>query len=111
MPYSTIIFDDQCGKCSRWAEFIESRKSLPEVKLVGQSSQEGEKKLNSRPSRLEGVDSVFLISPEGNWYSKSSAIWRICRLLRFPWSAASLIFFIPRPIRDIAYDAYARMRK
>ncbi len=111
MTSPTVLFDDQCGKCSRWAEFIERRDPRSRVKLVPQSSREGKKTLESRPSILEGVDSVFLISSNGDWYSKSSAMWRICRLLKFPWPAASVIFLIPRPIRDSAYDVYARKRK
>ncbi|MBR80119.1 MAG: thiol-disulfide oxidoreductase [Euryarchaeota archaeon] len=111
MTSPIVLFDDQCGKCSRWAAFIERRDPRSSVKLVGQNSQEGKIALESRPSSLDGVDSVFLISSDGTWYSKSSAIWRICRLLRFPWPAASVIFLIPRPIRDSAYDVYSRKRK
>ena len=110
MTPPAVLFDDQCGKCSRWAKFIERRDSRSKVILVGQNSPEGRKILHSKPSRLEGVDSVFLISSEGNWYSKSSAIWRICWFLRFPWPFASVMFLVPRPIRDAAYDVYARMR-
>jgi|TARA_B100000287_G_scaffold106734_2_gene99057 predicted DCC family thiol-disulfide oxidoreductase YuxK len=105
-----LLFDDECRKCIRWARFIERRDPKSRVELVGQNSPDGEEIMLSRPSSLEGVDSVFLISTDGVWYSKSSAIWRVCRYLRFPWPLVSAIFFIPRPIRDAAYDVYASMR-
>ena len=108
---ATVLFDDECGKCSRWARFIQKRDSQSRVNLVGQNSSEGKYLISSIPERLEGIDSVFLISTGGNWYSKSAAIWRICKLLRFPWPIASLMFIVPWPIRDAVYDAYSRFRK
>tara|TARA_Y100001968_G_C19446096_1_gene765434 strand:+ start:1232 stop:1567 length:336 start_codon:yes stop_codon:yes gene_type:complete len=111
MSSPKVIFDNDCSKCSRWARFIEKRDKHSRIELLGQNSPEAKKAMISIPDRFEGVDSVFLISPEGEWFSKSSAIWRICRYLKFPWPIASTIFLVPLPIRDIAYDIYARMRK
>ncbi|MBI87695.1 MAG: hypothetical protein CMB67_01520 [Euryarchaeota archaeon] len=111
MTSQKVIFDNDCSKCSRWAAFIEKRDKHSRVELLGQNSSEGKKAMTSIPDRLEGVDSVFLISSEGKWYSKSSAIWRICRYLRFPWPIATSMFLIPLPIRDMLYDIYASMRK
>tara|TARA_B100000287_G_scaffold410212_1_gene438334 strand:+ start:4680 stop:5015 length:336 start_codon:yes stop_codon:yes gene_type:complete len=111
MSSNIVLFDDDCGKCSRWASFIEKRDPYSRVKLIGQNSSEGTETLKSIPERLKGVDSVFLITSEGNWYAKSSAIWRICRLLKFPWPFASAMLLIPWPIRDILYDIYASLRK
>ena len=111
MADASLLFDDDCGKCNRWAEFIRKRDPNSRIKLIGQNSTEGIEILKSRPKSMEGLDSVFLISEDGEWFAKSSAIWRICKLLRFPWPIVSAIFFIPSPIRDVAYDIYARMRK
>ena len=107
----TVLFDDHCGKCTRWAEFIQKRDPDSRVKLVGQNSEQGKKILLEIPDDLKGLDSIFLISSDGRWYPKSAAIWRVCRQLVFPWSLASTMFLVPWPIRDYFYDAYARMRK
>jgi predicted DCC family thiol-disulfide oxidoreductase YuxK len=108
---NVVLFDDQCNKCTRWAEFIRNRDPESRVKLVGQSSSEGQEMMRKIPIRLEGLDSIFLISKRGEWYSKSSAIWRVCGILSFPWKIASAILFVPWPIRDYFYDLYARMRQ
>ena len=108
---STVLFDDQCGKCTRWADFIRKRDPDSRVNLVGQNSEQGMEILRKIPIELEGLDSIFLISGEGRWHSKSAAIWRVCRKLGFPWSLASLVCLVPWPIRDYLYDVYARMRK
>ncbi len=106
-----VLFDDQCNKCSRWAEFIRRRGQETRIILIGQNSADGVEILKAIPKRLEGLDSIFLISNTGEWYSKSAAIWRVCGKLRFPWPLASVMALLPWPIRDYFYDAYARMRK
>jgi len=108
---TTVLFDDQCGKCTRWADFIQKRDPDSRVNLVGQNSDRGKEILLDIPKELEGLDSIFLISNDGRWFPKSAAIWRVCRQLAFPWFLASIMFLVPWPIRDYLYDAYARMRK
>jgi predicted DCC family thiol-disulfide oxidoreductase YuxK len=105
-----VLFDDQCNKCNRWAEFIRRRNTDSSIALIGQNSPDGLEILATIPKRLQGLDSIFLISG-GRWFSKSAAIWRVCRKLRFPWPLATGIALIPWPIRDFFYDVYARMRK
>ncbi|MEE2629260.1 MAG: DCC1-like thiol-disulfide oxidoreductase family protein [Candidatus Thermoplasmatota archaeon] len=110
MNHPLVLFDDNCNNCSRWAGFIEKRDPSSKVRLIGQSSEEGQEILESMPVRFQGVDSVFLISSLGDWHAKSSAVWRIFRLLRFPWPIATAIALVPWPIRDAAYDLFARFR-
>ena len=105
-----VLFDDQCNKCTRWADFIRSRDPKSNIKLVGQNSSEGLELLSEIPTSMKDLDSIFLVS-KGEWYSKSAAIWRVCRKLRFPWQLASAMLLVPYPIRDYFYDVYARMRK
>ena len=106
-----VLFDDQCNKCNRWAEFIRRRNSGSSITLIGQNSTTGKEIMKSIPRKYAGLDSVFLISSRGEWYSKSAAIWRVCGKLRLPWPLASSLALLPWPIRDYFYDAYARMRK
>ncbi len=106
-----VLFDDQCNKCNRWAEFIRRRNSESSITLIGQNSTDGKEIMKAIPRKLAGLDSVFLISSRGEWYSKSAAIWRVCGKLRFPWPLASSMALLPWPIRDFFYDVYARMRK
>ena len=106
-----VIFDDQCKKCNRWAEFIRRRNPGSSITLIGQNSSDGKEIMKAIPRKFAGHDSVFLISSRGEWHSKSAAIWRVCGKLRFPWPFASLMVLLPWPIRDYFYEVYARMRK
>ena len=38
---TVVLFDDQCGKCTRWADFIQKRDPDSRVNLVGQNSEQG----------------------------------------------------------------------
>ena len=111
MTQPIVLFDDDCVKCRRWARFIEARNDSFNVRLIGQNTLEGQLIIDKMPDSFAGIDSVFLLLPEDDWYAKSSAIWRICRFLRFPWPIASIFALIPWPIRDLAYDRFARQRK
>jgi len=110
LPKLTVLFDDSCSKCNRWANFIKSRDSYSTFRIVGQNSDEGQILLKTRPLSLRNIDSVFLLSSEGNWHAKSEAVWRILWNLKIPWPIASMIRFIPLFFRDSVYDFLARRR-
>ncbi|MDP7002278.1 MAG: DCC1-like thiol-disulfide oxidoreductase family protein [Candidatus Thalassarchaeaceae archaeon] len=111
MAQSTVLFDDNCSKCRGWAKFIETRDPDMKIRLIGQNTDEGRGLLKARPQPQMLVDSVFLLSPNGNWYSKTDAVWRICRLLVFPWTLGSILWLVPARVRNLAYDIYASRRR
>ena len=110
MTQATVLYDDACDKCSRWARFIERRNPRASLRTLGQQSQEGLALMDSRPAGLAEVDSVFIVTEEGDWHAKSAAVWRIALKLRFPWPLAAVMWLVPGPIRDLFYDIYASRR-
>ena len=110
MTRSTVLFDDACGKCSRWAAFIDRHGSGERLRTLGQETQEGRELLAARPPSLEGVDSVFIVTEDGLWHARSAAVWRIASRMGLPWSLGALAFIVPWPIRDLFYELYARTR-
>ena len=65
MTRSTVLFDDACGKCSRWAAFIDRHGSGERLRTLGQETEEGRELLADRPPSMEGVDSVFIVTEDG----------------------------------------------
>ena len=110
MTQSTVLFADACGKCSRWAAFITRRDARGRLRTIGQETDEGRVLLAARPPALREVDSVFIITEDGQWHARSAAVWRIASRMSIPWSFAAVIWFVPGPIRDLFYDLYARQR-
>jgi predicted DCC family thiol-disulfide oxidoreductase YuxK len=63
-------------------------------------------------SRLAGAslpDSIVLVD-DTHILTRSAAVLRIFRGLRFPWPLLSALVIIPRPVRDRVYDLVARHR-
>ena len=110
MTQATVRYDDACGKCSRWARFVERRNRSARLRTVGQQTEEGRSLMDSRPAKLMGVDSVFIITEEGEWHAKSAAVCRIALRMGFPWLLVAAMWLIPGPIRDLCYDVYASGR-
>ena len=38
MTQATVLYDDACGKCSRWARFIERRNPRASLRTLGQQT-------------------------------------------------------------------------
>ena len=110
MTQATVLYDDACGKCSRWARFIERRNPRASLRTLGQQTQEGLALMDSRPAGLAEGESVVMVTEEGGWHAKSAAVWRIALKLRFPWPLAAVMWLVPGPIRDLFYDIYASRR-
>ena len=107
---SVVLFDDTCGTCSRWASFINRYDSAGNLRTLGQDSDEGTELLSNKPDDMQGVESVFIITEDGNWYAKSGAVWRIASRMGLPWSFGAAMWLVPYPIRDLVYDIYAKFR-
>ena len=106
----TVLFDGFCSTCNRWAQWISKHDSKGAFELIPQDSPEGDVVMESCPESLVGVDSVYVVS-ENEWYARSSAVCRMLWKLRFHWKiAGTLLWIIPRPLRDYGYDMFAKRR-
>ena len=107
----TVLIAGHCPGCTGLAAFINKRDSSNRFLVVAQETTEGEEFLSNRPAKMSELDSVFLIDESGKWYAQSSAVIRILLGLGFPYNFGAIIWFIPLPMRNFAYDLYARNRK
>ena len=106
----TVLIDGFCPVCTGWATFINKRDSLNRFSIIAQETTQGEEVLRNRPVKMSKLDSVFLIDESGKWYAQSTAVIRILLGLGFPYNFGAIIWFVPSPIRNFAYDLYARNR-
>ena len=108
---SIVLIDGFCPVCTGWAAFISKRDKAGRISIIAQETPEGEVLILERPPALADLDSVFLIDESGRWFARSSAVIQI--LLQLPplYRLGAIIWLIPRPFRDAAYDIYARNRK
>ncbi len=105
-----VLFDGFCSTCNRWAQWISKRDSKGAFELIPQESPEGETVMGSCPESLVNVDSVYVVN-DNQWHARSSAVCRMLWKLRLHWKiTGTLLWLIPRPLRDYGYDMFAKRR-
>jgi predicted DCC family thiol-disulfide oxidoreductase YuxK len=98
-----------CNFCNRSVNWIIRRDKPGGFRFAPLQSQAGEalqKRYGLDPSAL---DTLVLVE-RGKVYVKSAAALRIVRRLSSPWRAVYALIAVPRPVRDFAYDSFARRR-
>jgi predicted DCC family thiol-disulfide oxidoreductase YuxK len=107
----TIYYDGTCGLCHRWIRFVlaEDRDSL-----FALSPLQGET-IRSELSDAERAglpDSVVVVDAERRILVKSTGVVHVGDRLGGYWRiGATLLRLVPRPLRDLGYDAVASVRK
>jgi predicted DCC family thiol-disulfide oxidoreductase YuxK len=106
---SIVLFDGVCNFCNRSVNWIIRRDKRRYFRFAALQSDVGgglQQRYGLDPSAL---DTLVLI--EGaKVYVKSTAALRIVRRLRWPWRVLYALVAVPRPVRDFAYDWFARRR-
>ena len=106
-----LLLDGDCGLCNRLAIFIDKRKKTEkELTYLSIESEEGQKIINSFPTKQRDADTVYLIR-NGNAFIRSAAGIRL--LLYLKWYYAMwypFCWLVPLPLRDIVYRIIARYR-
>ncbi len=104
-----VVFDGVCNLCTGAVRFILAHEATPVSRFVALQSPAG-----ARLLRHYGFDPgdarTFVLVSEGRAFSRSDAALRLLGFLRPPWPLLRALRFIPRPVRDWAYDRVARNR-
>jgi len=104
-----ILFDGVCNLCNGLVQFVIARDRAGRFQFAALQSDSARRLLSGIDRSTVLPDSVVLVDG-GRVYTRSSAALRIARGLPFPWSLARVLNFVPRPLRDKAYDFVARNR-
>lgn len=104
-----ILFDGVCKLCNAWSKFIIKYDQQHTFKLCNVQSNEGKKILLHFGFPTDLYETMLYI--EGNQYfEKSDAFFQIMAKLTYPWKAVCIFKFIPKTIRNWAYDRIALNR-
>jgi predicted DCC family thiol-disulfide oxidoreductase YuxK len=112
-PGPVLLYDGLCVWCNLSARLllqIDRRGSFRFASLQGELGR-----VVSQLPELEGVDSLVLLEPApdgfpGRVHVRSDAFFRILEHLGGIWRVYMVFRVIPRPLRDLAYDVFARLR-
>jgi predicted DCC family thiol-disulfide oxidoreductase YuxK len=108
-PHAVILFDGTCAFCEGSVRFIARRDRAGYFRFGASQSPAGVALLAEHGLTRELTRSIVLIE-EGRVYLRSDATLRIAKRLPWPWSAAGVVLWVPRPLRDAAYRVVAAVR-
>lgn len=103
-----ILFDGTCAFCERSVRLIAARDD-GYFRFGASQNPAGRALLEQRGTTRESARSIILIDDD-RIYLRSDAVLRIARHMRAPWKYASVLLWVPRPIRDLVYGAVAAIR-
>ena len=108
-----VLYDGVCGLCDRSVQFLlrEDRRALfTFAALQGETAAA----IRRRHPGLDGADSMVLVRDAGGdreeVLMRSTAVLHTLALLGGKWRLVSWLRIVPRPLRDLAYDAIAKRR-
>ena len=108
-----LLYDGECGFCDRTVKFALRRDQGGPLRFATLQGAYGAA-LVSRHPELAHVDSLVWVEANGAvervWVRSAGAL-RLARYVGGIWSIlAGIAMLVPRPLRDAAYDAFARRR-
>lgn len=110
-PRAHLFFDGSCGMCHQFVRMVlaeDARAHFQVTPLAGRTITE----LIDATTRARLPDSVVLREPDGTIRVKSDAVVAALTRLGGTWRLLALVLrVVPRPLRDLGYDAIARVRK
>jgi predicted DCC family thiol-disulfide oxidoreductase YuxK len=107
-----VYYDGDCGLCHRTVRFLLAEDLHGDAFRYAALQSEHFAQHVSDSEREELGDSVIVRTADGRLLQRSSAIVHLLLALGGLWRIiGSLIWCIPRPLRDFGYDAIAKVRK
>jgi predicted DCC family thiol-disulfide oxidoreductase YuxK len=112
MTQPVLLYDGLCGFCNTTVQFImghESNSSLTFAALQGTFAAG----VIERHPELKSVDSLVWVQGEGEHERvkiRSSAALRVAWYMGGFWRLVMVLWLVPRPLRDFAYDQFAQRR-
>jgi len=108
-----LLYDGLCGFCDWTVQFVLARDRAAVMRFAPLQGDFATQ-LIARHPRLQSIDSLILVETEAGAAERisvrSEAVLRIGELIGGGWQHARLLRIVPRPIRDLAYNAFARIR-
>ncbi len=109
LEHPIILFDGVCNFCDASVNFIIDHDPKLHFKFTAQQLDAGQEILRKNgldPAKLD----TLVLSEDGNIYTRSTAVLRIAKQLSGGWKLFYVFIIIPRPIRDVFYNLFAKYR-
>ncbi|MCK6694618.1 MAG: thiol-disulfide oxidoreductase DCC family protein [Thermoanaerobaculia bacterium] len=109
LNFPVILFDGVCNLCNVSVQWVLKRDQKGQFRFAALQSGTGQRLLERFGQNRESFDTVVLVDGD-RLFTRSDAAIEIARRLGKPWSWLALLRWIPKRLRDAAYDIVARHR-
>jgi predicted DCC family thiol-disulfide oxidoreductase YuxK len=103
-----ILFDGVCVFCSRWVRFIVVRDAAARFRFTPIQSAYGTRLAQTLGIAPDDPDTNAVVHGGVAWFKSDGALTVLSQLPGWGW--VRLFFAVPRPLRDLVYDAVAKNR-
>ena len=109
-----LLYDGLCGFCDHSVQFVLARDRHARLRFAPLQGEFARGVLARHPE-LAGVDSLVLVerdaaTGEERAFVRTDGALRVAHHLGGAWRLTALLRGVPRGLRDLAYDAFARVR-
>ncbi len=104
-----VFFDGECMLCNRAVDFLLRHDRHRRLKYASLQSVAGSEWFPEDMLRKTGPETIIFLQ-NGRFYSESEAVFRIVRLLGFPWNFFLVGKLLPLTVTDRLYRIVARNR-
>lgn len=113
-PQAIILFDGVCNLCNGFVNFVIDHDPDGYFRFAALQTDAADallgREAHAPPPEDDGVLPSVVLLEGGRTYRKSTAALRIVRRFTGLWPLLAVLFLVPTPFRDAAYDWFARNR-
>lgn len=111
-PRPVVLFDGDCAFCNATVRWIVKHDPLARLRFASLASAAARRvvALGDPACDFDSLPDAIVLVDRAGVHTASTAVLRIAEHLRLPYPALTLALFVPRPLRDAAYDVFARNR-
>lgn len=107
MTDKVVFFDGVCNLCNSWVQWLIKRDKKNVLHYSSLQSIYATEHITD-PEILSTDSIVFFVN--NTFYTKSSAVFQICKQLAWPYRLVLIFYIVPGFIRDYVYDTVAKNR-
>lgn len=101
-----LYFDGVCNVCNASVHFVLDHERDATLQFASLQSPDAEAVLPPLGIDPKDLDSLVVVI-DGKAYGRSTAALMLTKYLKAPWCWLSIFMWVPRPIRDFFYKAFA----
>ena len=109
-----VLYDGVCGLCNRLLQFLFTHDRGAVFSFAPLQSATGRATVARSGGNPDELSSFYVVAdfrtPHATVFTRSDAALFVAGKLPWPWKAVQAGVIVPKPVRDLLYNAIARSR-